>query len=391
MELSRKISEIKSSRTLEIIKTALNMQIEGEDVIMLCAGEPDFDTPLPIKEAGIKAIRNNKTHYTANVGILELREAIKEKLKRDNKLDYSVDEIIVTSGAKQAIYNGFRGLINHGDEVLVVAPAWVSYVEQIHLARGIPILVFSEDIYKPRISEIEVKITPRTRVMIINSPNNPVGYVYSKDELIKIGELVLKYDLMLISDEIYEKIIYDDNKHYSLPAIMPELRDRTLIVNGFSKAYAMTGWRIGYAAGPKDMISYLARIQSHQTSNACSISQYAALEALTNPEVEKDVMIMRKKFEERRNIIVSELKRIPGLKFYEPEGAFYIFVDISAYLNKYVTNSLDFCHELLVKEGIAIVPGISFFKEDFVRISYAASVDDIKKGIAGFKRFLSSL
>ncbi|MDD5091864.1 MAG: pyridoxal phosphate-dependent aminotransferase [Candidatus Wallbacteria bacterium] len=378
MPLSKKISGICPSQTLAIDKKAKEMRASGKDVVALCAGEPDFPTPAPVKEAAIRAINANMTKYTVNAGIPELRSAIASKLKKENGLDYSPEEIVVSNGAKQAIYNGLRSLINTGDEVLLPAPCWVSYVEQIKLAGGLPVLVFGRS-EKPSPSEIAARITPRTTTMIINSPNNPVGYVYTKSELTEIAGMVRDHNLMLISDEIYEKIIYG-HEHFSPPALVPELRDRTLVINGFSKAFSMTGWRIGYAAGSKDMISLINRLQSHQTSNACSISQYAALEALTNPEVEKDISSMVSAFHKRRDYVCSRLAGIPGLSFYQPEGAFYVFIRIDSYFNNTIRNSLELCTWLLDEFLLALVPGSAFFKEEYIRLSYAASEEELTRG-----------
>ncbi|MDD2714732.1 MAG: pyridoxal phosphate-dependent aminotransferase [Candidatus Wallbacteria bacterium] len=390
MQLSRKISGLSPSQTLVITKKAQDLKKSGKDTVILCAGEPDFPTPLPVAEAGIKAIRDGKTKYTANPGIIELREAIAEKLLTENGLKYSPDEIIVTNGAKQAIYNGFRCLLNSGDEVLVPSPCWVSYVEQIKLAHGIPTLVFGASV-KPQAEEMARKITSKTTALIINSPNNPVGYIYNKQELIEIARLCQERDLILLSDEIYEKIIFDDNKHFSPPALVPEIRNRTLLINGFSKAFSMTGWRIGYAAGPKDMITLLNRIQSHQTSNACTISQYAALEGLKNPEVQLEVRKMVKTFSERRDYFTSELDKIPHLSYYKPEGAFYVFVKVDHYYNQEIRNSNELCNWLLDEFMLAVVPGESFFSEEYIRISFAASWEELEKGLVRLKKALGRL
>jgi aspartate aminotransferase len=387
MHLSRKITRLSASSTLEIIQRAKELEQEGKSIISLCAGEPDFPTPEAIKEAGIKSIRENHTHYTTCSGISELKSAIKEKLKNDNELNYEPNEIIVTVGAKQALYNGLRTLIRHNEEVLIPAPCWVSYVQQIKLAGAKPILVFGETL-KPLAKDIERKITKHSKVLIINSPNNPVGYVYTKEELLDIGKLVEKYDLMLISDEIYEKIVYDGVKHYSLPALMPELKERTLVINGFSKAYAMTGWRIGYAAGTKNMISLINRIQSHQTSNTSSIAQDAALEGLSNKEMPDQIHKMVDIFKERRDYLTSEISKIKGLSYYPPEGAFYLFVKMDYYFNEKRKNSMEFCKWLLEEHGLALVPGSAFFVENYVRISYAASMEVIKEGVSRLKKAL---
>jgi len=387
MHLSRKISKVSASSTLAIIQRAKELEAEGKSIVSLCAGEPDFSTPDSIKEAGIKAIGDNKTHYTTCSGITELKSAIAKKLKDDNGLSYKNNEIIVTAGAKQALYNGLRTLIRQNEEVLLLAPCWVSYVQQIKLAGAKPVLVFGKNL-KPLAKEIEKKITKHTKLIIINSPNNPVGYVYTKEELIDIGKLAIKHDLLIISDEIYEKIIYDGIKHYSLPALMPELKDRTLVVNGFSKAYAMTGWRIGFVAGTSEMIGLINRIQSHQTSNASSISQYAALEGLCNTEVPAKIHNMVEIFKKRRDFLTKEISGIKGLSFYSPEGAFYLFVKIDYYFSEEHKDSMDFCKWLLEKHGLALVPGSAFFMENYVRISYAASMDTIKEGVLRLKKAL---
>ena len=378
--LAQRMSLIKPSPTMAVTKLAAEMRAEGKNVIGLGAGEPDFDTPEHIKTAAIKAINNGQTKYTAVDGTPDLKKAVIKKLKRDNNLDYNIDEIIISVGGKQVLFNALLSSINSGDEVIIMAPFWVSYPDMVALAGGVPVIVEGKENnnFKVLPEDIEKKITNKTKWIIINSPSNPTGSTYSKTELENIGNLLLKYKKVhIMSDDIYEKIIYDENKFFTLAEIKPELKNRILTVNGVSKAYAMTGWRIGYAAGPKDLISSMAKLQSQSTSNPSSVSQAAALAALEGTE---EFLINRNnEFKKRRDLVVKMLNNCNGIKCQVPTGAFYVYPSCEGVIGKkskdgkMINNSVDFSSYLLESEGVAVVPGSAFGLDPFFRISYATS------------------
>ena len=378
--ISYRVNSIKPSPTIAITSKARELKAEGKDIIGLGAGEPDFDTPDHIKKAAIKAINDGKTKYTAVDGIPELKAAIVNKFDKDNNINYEMDEITVGAGGKQVIFNAFQATINKGDEVLIPAPYWVSYPDMVMLAEGRPVIIPTkiEKNFKIDPIQLKEKITSKTKWLIINSPSNPTGSCYSKKELEAIGEVIKSYpNLLILSDDIYEKVTYDNFEFTTIVEACPFLKDRTLTLNGVSKAYSMTGWRIGYAGGSKDLIKAIAKIQSQSTTNPSSISQYAALAALSGEEsfIEANNSI----FKRRRNLILDNINNTTGLSSFCPEGAFYIFPSCEKIIGgktrdgRELCNSAAFCEYLLERVGVAVVPGSAFGMENFFRISYATS------------------
>ncbi|MDD2249890.1 MAG: pyridoxal phosphate-dependent aminotransferase [Candidatus Cloacimonetes bacterium] len=395
-KLSNRCRLIKPSPTLSLSAKAKEMKDAGIDVISFSVGEPDFPTPDYIKNAAHKAIDANYTRYTNNAGILELRQAICDKLLRDNDLKYSPKEILVSPGAKASIVNALTAVCDVKDQVLMGAPYWVSYPYQVALANAEPIYIPTkeEDGYKIQAAELEIAIqeNPCTKALILNSPGNPTGAVYTKEELAALAEICIKYDILVISDEIYERLVYDDVKHISIASISEEMKQRTIVINGVSKAYAMTGWRLGYAAGPANIIATGGKVQEHSTSCVNSITQYACVTALN--EEDDSIEKMRQEFSVRRDFLYNELKKIPHISCFKPQGAFYIMPGIKWYLennNQNIQTSDDFCAKLLDKYSVALVPGSSFGMEGTVRFSYANSMENIKEGISRFASFLQEL
>jgi len=396
MMLSKKAMKISPSLTLAITAKAKKMKAEGIDVIGFGAGEPDFNTPKNIQQAAIKAIEAGQTRYTAASGIIELKEAVVNKFKKDNNLTYKTSQIIISTGAKQCLANIFQAILNPGDEVLIGAPYWVSYPELVQLADGVPTFVDTEESnsFKLTVEALEKAVTKNTKAMILNSPNNPTGTAYTKEELEKIATFAQKHDIIIISDEIYEKLLYGESGHISIASLSEDAYNRTIVINGVSKAYAMTGWRIGYAAASEKITSLMSNIQSHTTSNPCSISQYASVEALNGDqsEVEK----MKQEFKKRRDFMVDRINSINNLSCVKPEGAFYVMVNISKVLNKEVDgkiikDSLTFSDLLLEKEKVAVIPGIAFGVDDFIRLSYATSMENIEKGLNRIEDFVNGI
>ena len=384
MNYSKKAMNITPSITLAITAKAKELKGAGVDVVSFGAGEPDFNTPKNIMDAAIKSMEEGKTKYTPTSGIIELREAICKKLKEDNNLSYNSNQIIVSTGAKQCLADAFMAILNPGDEVIVPIPYWVSYPELIKLADGVPVFVEGkeENDYKYTLESLNKVVNDNTKAIIINSPNNPTGTVYSIDELKEIAEFAQKHDLIIISDEIYEKLIYDGKKHVSVASLSEDAYNRTIVINGFSKSYAMTGWRLGYAAGNAEVIKLMTSVQSHVTSNTNSIAQYAGVEALNGPKDEIEKMV--KKFEERRNLMIDRIKSITGLSIIRPEGAFYVMINLENYLGKsinenVINNSVDFSRELLEHEKVAVIPGSAFGLDKYIRLSYATSEELILK------------
>jgi aspartate aminotransferase len=376
--ISGRVEKVKPSATLDITAKAKAMKEKGEDVISLGAGEPDFDTPEHIKSALYEAVKQGFVYYTPAAGIIELREAISEKFEKDNNIRYDpVNEIIVTPGAKQALYEAIVALVNPGDEVLIPDPWWVSYVPMVQLAEGRAVFVptYEEEKFKLTPEVLQEKVTRKTKVLIINSPNNPTGAVLEKEDLKGISEICIDNDILVISDEIYEHIIYDV-KHYSI-ASFDEMKERTITVNGFSKAYSMTGWRLGYAAGPSNIIKAMIRVQSHSVSNATSFVQKAGIAALKGPQ--DCVKEMNMEFKKRRDTIVKMLNNIDLVSCVEPGGAFYAFPNFS----NYDKNSFKLANFLLEKAKVALIPGGAFGEqgEGFLRLSYATSMENIKEGV----------
>ena len=373
---------------------AKQMRAEGIDVVDFGVGEPDFDTPNHIKDAAIAAVKEGFTKYTPASGILELKAAIVEKFQRDNELEYTPAQVIVSCGAKHSIHNILQAVCDPGDEVFFGAPYWVSYTEMAKLAAGVPIIIETHpaDNYCISPDALESVISDRTKVLILNTPSNPAGTVYNLEWLKAIAELAVKHKFYIISDEVYEKLIYDGRKHYSIATLGDDIKELTITVNGVSKAYAMTGWRIGYAAGPRDVIDAATRIQSHNTSNPSSISQKAALQALTGPQDEVNIMLAE--FEKRRDYIASRFDEIETASYVRPQGAFYIFPDVSANYGKTfagtrITNSMDMADYLLQKARVALVPGAAFGCDNCVRLSFATSPKNIATGLDRIQQALS--
>ncbi|AOR22884.1 pyridoxal phosphate-dependent aminotransferase [Clostridium taeniosporum] len=396
MELSKKSENISPSITLEITAKAKALKNKGVDVVSFGAGEPDFNTPQNIINAAIKAMEEGKTKYTPVGGILELKEVICKKFKKDNNLEYKPNQITISTGAKQCLANVFMAILNPGDEVLIPVPYWVSYPELVKLADGIPVFVenLKENNYKYTIEDLEKRVTDKTKAILLNSPNNPTGTIYNEEELNEIAQFAKKHDLFIVSDEIYEKLIYDNEKHISIASLNDDAYRRTIVINGVSKTYAMTGWRLGYVATDEKITKLMTSIQSHMTSNVNSITQYAAIEALSGPEEDLEKMV--KEFESRRNFMLDKLSKIDELSVLRPNGAFYIMVNIEKYLNttfkgNNISNSLDFSKMLLEEEKVAVIPGSGFGLDNYIRLSYATSIDIIEKGIDRLSVFLSKI
>ena len=386
LSLSQRSEKVAPSSTLAITAKINSMQAEGIDIVKFAAGEPDFDTPEYIKDAAIESLRNGFTKYTPVAGITELREAVVEKFKRDNNLVYSPSQIIVSCGAKHSIYNILQAICNPGDEVVFAAPYWVSYPEMVKLADAKPIVVetTADQNFCMKPEQIESVLSDRTKAIIISSPSNPTGTVYDAATLAQIGELALKHQFYVISDEIYESLLYDNLKHQSIASLDEAVQEITFVVNGVSKAYSMTGWRIGYAAGPEKAIQAMSRIQSHSTSNPTSIAQIGALTALTASQ--EAVEEMRRAFEERRNVICQRFDEIEGVTYAKPQGAFYIFPDVSAHYGrningKTVNGSLDMTAYLLVNARVGVIPGSASGADNHLRLSFATSLAEIDRGL----------
>lgn len=396
MKIAQRVSQITPSVTLAITAKAGQLKAEGKDIVSFGAGEPDFNTPENIIAAAARAMNEGKTKYTPVPGIPELRGAICEKLKTDNDLVYDPSQILVSTGAKQSLANALLALVDSGDEVLMAVPYWVSYPELVKLADGVPVLIQGDPAnqYKLTAELLEAAITPRSTILILNSPNNPTGTIYTRDELQALAEVALAHDLIIISDEMYEKLIYDGGEHVSVASLSREVYDRTITVNGVSKAYAMTGWRIGYLAGPTALVKPMTSIQSHMTSNACSIAQYASLEAIAGDQA--FVGEMQKEFEARRDLLVELIGAIPGLDLIRPQGAFYVMMDIRSLIGarhngEPIRDALDFADRLLTDQLVAVVPGEGFGLPGFVRLSYATSRENIEKGMTRIRAFIQTL
>ncbi|MFH1957845.1 MAG: pyridoxal phosphate-dependent aminotransferase [bacterium] len=396
MYLSKRAGLISPSVTLAITAKAKKMKQDGIDVIGFGAGEPDFDTPDYIKESAKNSIDSGFTKYTPASGIPELKEAIRRKLKKDNGLDYETSEVIVSCGAKHSLYNAIQVICDAGDEVILPAPYWVSYPEQIKVAGAKPVFVETceEAGFKITPDQLRKAVTPKTKLFIINSPNNPTGSVYSKEELRLISNIIVGAGIYCISDEIYENIIYDGNKHISIASLAPGIKRLSLVINGVSKAYSMTGWRIGYTAGPKEIIQAMSNLQSHSTSNPTSFCQKASITALEGPKETQNVMVAE--FNKRRNYIVERLNSIAGISCRKPEGAFYVFPNISrlfgkSYTGQKIKDSVSLSQILLGNAKIAVVPGAAFGADNYLRLSYATSMENIIKGMDRLEEFAKNL
>ena len=375
LKINSRIARVVGSSTLAITAKAKELRAKGCDVVNFAAGEPDFDTPDSIKSAAIQAINDGFTKYTPSIGTVELRKAIAEKFKKDNQLDYTPSQIAVSCGAKHSIYNIIQVLADEGDEVLIPSPYWVSYPEMVKLAgatsKTLP--TSAQTHFKITAEQLSDNITDKTKLLILNSPSNPTGMLYSKEELESIAEVCVKKNIYVISDEIYEKLIYDAPQYTSIASLGKEIYDRTITVNGISKAYSMTGWRIGYSAGPEEIMGYVKKLQDHSTSNPSSISQMAALGALKEPE--ESIIAMREEFKRRREIITSAFDQIPEVDYIRPEGAFYLFCDFSK-----LGVSFEIAKQILDDVNVAIIPGEGFGAPGFMRLSFATSAERIQEG-----------
>ncbi|MRR06992.1 MAG: pyridoxal phosphate-dependent aminotransferase [Deltaproteobacteria bacterium] len=396
MKLADRVHRIQPSPTLVIDAKAKALKAEGIDIIGFGAGEPDFGTPLNIREAAKQAIDAGHTRYTPVGGTIELKDAIIAKLLRDNGLTFSRDQISVACGAKHSLYNISQALIQEGDEVIIPAPYWVSYPDQVLLAGGTPVFIQTDEktSFKITPEQLEKAVTPRTKALILNSPSNPTGSSYSKEELQAIGTVCLRHDFIIISDDIYESLRYDGIPFDNIASAVPELIPRTIVVNGVSKTYAMTGWRIGYAAGPKDIIGAMTKMQSQSTSNPSSVAQKAAVEALDGPQDE--VVMMRGEFEKRRTYIIERLNAIEGISCFRSTGAFYAFPNVSAlygksFAGKTIRNSSELAAYFLDEARVAVVPGIAFGADNYIRLSYATSLENIRIGIDRIEKAVSDL
>jgi aspartate aminotransferase len=382
--LSQRIQSLSTSVTIAVSTLAQELKAEGKDIISFSAGEPDFDTPQIIKDAAIQAINNGFTKYTAVAGMPELKEAIAQKLKRDNGLEYAPNDIIASNGAKQSLFNLFQAVLDEGDEVIIPAPYWVTYPEIVKFSKGTPIIIQTEDKdgFKITATQLKDAITPKTKMLILTSPSNPTGSLYSREELNALAEVLKGTDILVASDEMYEKLVYDTT-FTATASISEDMFQRTITINGLSKSVAMTGWRFGYLATPKkELIAAMNKLQSQSTSNICSITQHAAIAGL-NGSADADIEMMRQAFQKRRDLAVKLFNESPKLSVLKPDGAFYLFVNIKQVSD----NSIDFCKELLSQTGVAVVPGLGFGSEGYFRFSFATSEENIIEGIKRIRAF----
>lgn len=390
--LSDRVNRVKPSLTLVITAKAAELRRAGRNIISLGAGEPDFGTPEHIKKAGIEAIEKEHTRYTAVDGIPELKDAIIAKFKRDNALDFEANQILVSSGGKQSFYNLCQGVLNDGDEVIIPAPYWVSYPDMALLAGGEPIIIEAgiEQGFKITAAQLEAAITPKTKMFVLNSPSNPTGAVYSAEELKAIGDVLKKHpNIIIASDDMYEHILLTDMPFTNILQVSPELTDRTVVLNGVSKAYSMTGWRIGYAGGPVDLIAAMRKVQSQSTSNPCSISQYASVEALDGPQ--ECIQVMLTEFKKRHEFVVERINQIPGFKCIPAAGAFYAFMDVKdAMKMKGFSSDADFATAILEEVDVAAVPGSGFGSEGYLRISFATSMENLIEALNRIDSFMKA-
>lgn len=396
LTLSKICTGIMPSATLRLNAIVAELRAQGQDIISLAAGEPDFDTPANIVSAANKAMAEGGTHYTAVSGLPQLRQAICDCLFEEKGLVYQKANIIVGTGAKQVLYEALRAIVNQGDEVILPAPCWLSYAEMVGMVGGKAVLVAADDTnnYVPKMHDIAKKVTPRTKVILINSPNNPTGAVWNMEALRGIAEIAQDKDIWIISDEIYEKMVYGGARHISIASLSPDAKERTIVVSGLSKAYAMTGWRLGYAAGPASVIKEMDAYQSHATGNANSIAQFAGVEALKGPQ--DSVHAMVRAFERRRALMLDCIKKVPGVTYRAPQGAFYVLLNVSAcigkrYLNTLVSDDTVFSELLLQHARVSVVPGAPFFAPSHVRLSYAVSEEKIVEGIRRMAQFVQEI
>ena len=395
--ISKKVKEIAPSLTLEITAKAKKMKAEGISVIGFGAGEPDFNTPDYIIESAKKALDIGFTKYTPAAGTVELKKAICNKFKKDNDLDYTPDQIVVSTGAKSSLYHAICALVDEGDEVILPSPFWLTYPELVNLAGGKVIYVKAgkENGYKITADQLKDAITNKTKCLILNSPNNPTGAVYSEEEIKALAKVCEESGIYVIADEIYEKLVYAGEKHYSIAKVNDYMKDHTVIVNGMSKSYSMTGWRIGYIAAPVQIAKAVSSMQSHTTSNACSIAQYASVTALEDPKGVEFIKEMQQVFDERRRLMLDILSDVDDIVCATPKGAFYVFIDVSKLYGKsfegtVVNGSLSFA-DCALKKGVALIPGVAFGDDNCIRLSYAISKEDIIEGLNRFKAFIKEL
>ena len=388
MKIANRMENLSPSVTMAITALARELKAQGKDILSFSAGEPDFDTPEIIKQAAIKAINDGQTKYTAVEGIIATKQAIINKLKKDHNLDYKLDNILISNGAKHSLFNLFQVLVEEGDEVIIPAPYWVTYPEQVKFSDGVPVFIDTDDSTEFKITPEQLKavITPKTKVLLLNTPSNPTGSVYTREELTALGKVLEGTDIIVLSDEMYEKIIYNGKKFTAAAEVSEDMFKRTVTINGLSKAVAMTGWRFGYLASPDvKLVKALTKLQGQVTSNINTMTQYAAIPALEG-DADADIEMMRAAFEERKNIVVKSFNEIKGLSTIDPDGAFYAFVNI-----KDVTNdSMKFCADLLEQKGVALVPGLAFGTEGYVRFSFATDLATIQEGIKRIKEFVEN-
>jgi len=396
MNFSKKALAISPSLTLKVTAMEKEMVKNGKDVIGFGAGEPDMDTPEYIKQAAVEALNKGFTKYTPASGTMDLKKAVAGRLQKKYGLAYEPAQIVISNGAKHSLFNTFQAILNPGDEVILITPYWVTYPELVKMADGVPVYVeaLEENNFEPVLSDIEAAVTKKTAAIVVNSPSNPCGCVYSKDTLMGIAHIAKEHDLYVVSDEIYDELTYDNTCHYSFPSLSEDAYERTILVNGLSKAYAMTGWRMGYTASTKKLASIMGSYQSHATSNPSSITQYASVAALNGPQDELAAMV--REFEVRRDMMVETINSVEGISCVKPEGAFYVMLDISGIIGKNsggkeITGSLDFTECLLEQSLVAVVPGIAFGADHFVRLSYATSRENIQKGLARIAEFVRGL
>jgi aspartate aminotransferase len=388
MKIANRMENLSPSVTMAITALARELKAQGKDILSFSAGEPDFDTPQIVKQAAINAINEGRTKYTAVEGIIATKQAIINKLKKDHGLDYKLDGIVISNGAKHSLFNLFQVLIENGEEVIIPAPYWVTYPEQVKFSDGVPVFIDTDDStdFKITPEQLKAAITPKTKVLLLNTPSNPTGSVYSKEELIALGEVLKGTDIIVLSDEMYEKIIYNGKKFTAAAQVSEDMYNRTVTINGLSKAVAMTGWRFGYLATPDiKLAKALTKLQGQVTSNINSITQYAAIPALEG-DADADIEMMRVEFEKRKNIVVKSFNDIKGLSTTDPDGAFYVFVNIKEVSN----DSVKFCSDLLEQKGVALVPGLAFGTEGYIRFSFATDLATIQEGIKRIKEFVEN-
>ena len=388
MKIANRMETLSPSVTMAITALGRELKAQGKDILSFSAGEPDFDTPEIIKQAAIKAINDGHTKYTAVEGIIATKQAIINKLKKDHGLDYKLDGIVISNGAKHSLFNLFQVLIENGDEVIIPAPYWVTYPEQVKFSDGVPVFIETDDStdFKITPEQLKAAITPKTKILLLNTPSNPTGSVYSREELLALGEVLKGTDIIVLSDEMYEKIMYNGKKFTAAAEVSEDMYKRTVTINGLSKAVAMTGWRFGYIATCDTALAKaLTKLQGQVTSNINTMTQYAAIPAL-NGDADETIEMMRVEFEKRKNIAVASFNDIKGLSTIDPDGAFYLFVNIQEVTN----DSMKFCAELLEQKGVALVPGLAFGTEGYVRFSFATDLATIQEGIKRIKEFVEN-